>query len=55
MAVKIFLIGDKDSPKTNNWLAMTNDMEQVAILLDTMEGACTYKSIRVEESKDDFE
>jgi hypothetical protein len=53
MAVKIYLIGDIDSPKNNNWLAMTNDMEQVAILLDTLEGACTYKSVRVQEADDD--
>jgi hypothetical protein len=47
--IKIYLIGDIDSPKNNSWLAMTNDIKQVEILLDTLEDACTYKSIRVKE------
>jgi hypothetical protein len=53
MAVKIYLIGDRESPTTNSWLAMTNDIKQVEVLMDELEGACTYKSLTVKESPRD--
>jgi hypothetical protein len=53
MAVKIYLIGDATSPQTNSWLAMTNDIKQVEVLMEELEGACTYKSLTVKESQRD--
>jgi hypothetical protein len=48
-AVEVYLVGDEDSPKTNSWLAMTNSKTEALNLLETLEGACTYKSITVKE------
>lgn len=50
--VKLYLIGDQSSPSTNSWLAMTNDSKQIPELLESIPGACTYKSIIVKDGGD---
>ena len=45
--VEVFLVGDKSSPETNQWLAMTNSLKERDNLLATLDGACTHKSIVV--------
>ena len=44
---KVYLVGTEESPKTNQWLAMTNDKEEAAKLLESLEGACRMKAIDV--------
>ena len=48
---EIYLVGTEESPKTNQWLAMTNSLEEVENLLETLEGATTFKTIEVNERK----
>lgn len=43
----IHLVGDKDSPKTNSWLAMCADEEAAQEALETIEGATTTKVVEV--------
>ena len=42
----IYVVGDEASRKTNQWWAMTNDMEQVKKLMSEL-GATTYKKVFV--------
>lgn len=44
---EVFLVGTKESPKTNQWLAMTNSLQERDRLLRELEGAETHKSIVV--------
>lgn len=44
---KVYLVGTEESPKTNFWLAVTNDKEEAAKLLESLEGACRMKAIDV--------
>jgi len=48
---EIYLVGSEESLKTNQWLAMTNNMDEVENLLETLEGATTFKTIEVNERK----
>jgi len=48
---EVYLVGSEESPKTNQWLAMTNNMDEVENLLETLEGATTFKTIEVNERK----
>jgi hypothetical protein len=50
--IKLYLVGDESSPKSNSWLAMTNSPEEATRLLDELEGACTYKSITVKQREE---
>ena len=47
MSVKLYLVGDQNSPKTNSWLAMTNCEAEALNLLNTLEGASCTKCIDV--------
>ena len=49
-AVKVYLVGDKNSEKTNSWLAMTNCANKAAELLAEMEGATSLRIINVKEN-----
>ena len=42
----IYLVGDDDAPKTNQWLAMTNDPQLVEGLMQEV-GATRTKSVFV--------
>ena len=53
MSVKVYLVGDEDSPKTNSWLAMTNSIEEANRLMEEMGDTCSFKSITVKEKSDD--
>ena len=44
--VTVWLVGDDQSSKTNSWLAMTNDENNVAALMEQL-GGTTVKSIEV--------
>lgn len=46
--IKLYLVGDKESEKTNSWLAMTNDIAQAQYLIETIEAATSLKIIDVE-------
>ena len=48
---KVYLVGTEESPKTNQWLAMTNSEAEAKNLLETLEGATTFKTIEVNERK----
>jgi hypothetical protein len=43
----IYLVGDKDAPKTNQWLAMTNSETEAKRLLEELPGAVTMKEKEV--------
>jgi hypothetical protein len=47
----IYLIGDDEAPKTNSWLAMTNDPQQVEVLMKELGGTRT-KSVFVRPRED---
>jgi hypothetical protein len=47
----IYLVGDEDAPKTNRWLAMTNDPQQVEVLMAEL-GATRTKSVFVRPKGD---
>lgn len=42
----IYVVGDEQSQKTNQWWAMTNDMDCVKQLMDEL-GATKYKKVFV--------
>jgi len=45
-AVTVYLVGDAQSPKTNQWLAMTNSTaERDRLLADAGEGATTKEVV----------
>lgn len=46
--IKLYLVGNDESEKTNSWLAMTNDIRQAQNLIENMEGATALKIIDVE-------
>jgi hypothetical protein len=47
MSTKVYLVGDKDSLKTNSWLAMTNCLDEVEHLMETLPNATQNKEIEV--------
>jgi len=47
MTKKVFLIGDKNSPKTNQWLQMTNDRQVAASALAAAGDGATFKEVVV--------
>lgn len=47
MTTKVWVVGDANAPKTNQWLAMTNDYEAAKGLLGTLEGATEIKEVEV--------
>ncbi len=47
MTSKVWVVGDESSPKTNQWLAMTNNKDEAEKLLTTLEGASTLKEVDV--------
>ena len=47
----VYLVGDDESPKTNRWLAMTNDPQQVEPLMKEL-GATRTKSVFVRPKED---
>ncbi len=47
MTTLVHLVGDKDSSKTNSWLAMTNSLKEAERLVGTMAGATSVKTIEV--------
>jgi hypothetical protein len=50
MTTSIFLVGNKEAPKTNSWEYMTNDKEQVEVLLNEPEMA-VWKEVIVQPPK----
>ncbi len=48
--IEVYLVGDKDSPKTNQWLAMTDSLEEADKLAADIKGA-TRKTIEVYKGK----
>jgi hypothetical protein len=47
MTTKVYLVGDMDSPKTNQWSAMTNNWAEAEKLLAEMGLNATHKVIEV--------
>ena len=47
MTNKIYLVGDKDAPKTNSWEAMTNNWAEAERLLKDMGVGSTHKVVNV--------
>ena len=48
MTVKIYLVGDKDAPKTNSWEAMTNNWNEASRLKTELGPTATHKVVTVE-------
>ncbi len=47
MTTLVHLVGDKDSSKTNSWLAMTNSLKAAEMLVEDMAEATLVKTIEV--------
>ena len=47
--VRLYLIGDENSKKTNSWLAMTNNEETAEVLMKEIEGASTIKMLEFDD------
>ena len=43
----VYLIGDKNSPKTNQWLQMTNDRQVAASAVAAAGEGATFKEVLV--------
>jgi len=44
---KLYLVGDKNSLKTNQWLAVTPYMDEAIKLVDTMPAATRWHKVEV--------
>ena len=42
---KVYLVGDKDSPKANSWLAMTNNWGEAERLMKEIGPEATHKVV----------
>lgn len=51
MSTKVYLVGDDNSPKTNQWLAMTNCPDEAARIMGEIEEACRIKPITVNKKR----
>ena len=45
---KVYLVGDKNAPKTNSWASMTNSWEAAEKLLKDMGPTATHKVLDVQ-------
>ncbi len=46
---KVYLVGDKDAPKKNSWMAITNSLEEAEKFLTETPKAVNMKTIEVKE------
>ena len=51
MTTKVYLVGDKDAPKTNSWKAMTNNWSEAERLKAEMGPTATHKVVEVKPQR----
>ena len=51
MTNKVYLVGDENSPKTNQWLSMTNSLEEAERLMAEQGHTATMREVAVPPSR----